>query len=145
MIHFSQLQDNRITLWVAVIPYTLDCSISFLPPQQTLFSCQLNRAHRSTGSFLLCKKDLSPFTCFCVIFEIRGTCSLSTKCADPLLKNRSLRSKPTPVNSVCVSMSGLYVCVESESALSWFGLTQWEWQQILLLTVLLRQRFLTYE
>lgn len=97
--------------------------LHFLPPPSAdFFNANSYRTRRSTGNLLLCKKDL---------------CSLRTKCADPLLKNRYL--KPKPPQSVHMSVC-IYMCRETENALSWFGLTQWDLQPILLLRVLLRQR-----
>lgn len=98
-------------------PYTLDCSISFLAPQQTFFYANSYRTCRSTGSLLLCKKDLSPFTCSCILCEIRCTCSLSTKWADPLLKTRLFKNKTTIANPcVCVCLC-VYIYAERVRAL----------------------------
>lgn len=97
-VRYDSLQPasgQHLPLRVAVTPYTLDCSISFLLPQQTFFCANSYRTRRSTGSLLLCKKDL---------------CSLRTKCADPLLKNRLFKTKTTivsPHECMCI-----YICAE---------------------------------
>lgn len=92
--------------------------LHFLPaPPNRLFNANPYRTCSSTGSLLLCKKDLSPFTCSCVIYEIRCICSLSTNCADPLLKNRFFRSKTTlvhPYMSVSLCVCNICMCMQRE-------------------------------